>query len=310
MAHSYHRTLIITGYKEVLEKMYKKAFALAPDETTPIVGGFNGVYTFAILPTGEPAGYDGDHVSNIEQLCQDMDEMRMDDVDYPSYTLVNHGGDNYGVTGTTSKIEKGEGSVERFDMNVHPDDKLIAMDCETGGLGDDVSLLTVWFGIYSPEFQLMDELSLKIKPEDGLYHIQAQALEVNGINLIEHDKVAETKRTAGKKLYEFLKKNKGDNMLTPVGHNVAGDVKWVQNNLLNAEAWNQFCSYRKLDSSTIARFLKMCGVLNIEKAGLSNLIEYFELDDKIDGIAHEERYDAIASLMAIEEMVKLVRRMV
>ena len=181
------------------------------------------------------------------------------------------------------------------------------MDCETGGLGDFVSLLTVSFLIYDKEMELVDELNLKIKPKDGLYHIQAQALEINGINLIEHDKVAETKSEAGLKLFKFLQKHKCDDMLVPVGHNVAGDVRWVNNNLLNAETWNQFCSYRKLDSSMVARFLKMCGILNIEKAGLANLIEHFDLDKEIEGSAHEERYDAIASMLAIKKMTELVK---
>ena len=88
---------------------------------------------------------------------------------------------------------------------------------------------------------------------------------------------------------------------------VAGDVNWVNMHLMNAETWNQFCSYRKLDSSVIARFLKMCGILKIEKAGLSNLIEFFSLDEEIEGQAHEDRYDAIASMLAIKKMVELLK---
>ena len=185
---------------------------------------------------------------------------------------------------------------------------MIAFDCETGGLGDDVSLLTVWFGIYNDKFELLDELPLKIKPKDGIYHIQAQALEVNKIDLIEHDKVAITKSEAGKLLFNFLKKNKCDDMLIPVGHNIAGDVRWVNQHLLNADTFNQFCSYRKLDSSTIAMFLMMAGVLTgVERAGLGNLIERFELDKEIEGVAHEEKYDAIASIMSIKKMLELLK---
>ena len=185
---------------------------------------------------------------------------------------------------------------------------MIAFDCETGGLGDEVSLLTVWFGIYDSKFDLLDELSLKIKPKDGIYHLQAQALEVNQIDIIEHDKVAITKSEAGKLLFKFLKRNKGEDMLIPVGHNIAGDVRWVNLHLLNADTWNQFCSYRKLDSSTVAMFLMMAGVLTgVEKAGLWNLIERFDLDKEIDGKPHEEKYDAIASIMSIKKMIELLK---
>ena len=186
--------------------------------------------------------------------------------------------------------------------------KMIAFDCETGGLGDDVSLLTVWFGIYNDKFELLDELPLKIRPKDGIYHIQAQALEVNKIDIIEHDMVAITKSEAGKLLFNFLKKNKGDDILIPVGHNIAGDVRWVNQHLLNADTFNQFCSYRKLDSSTIAMFLMMAGVLTgVKRAGLGNLIERFELDKEIEGKAHEERYDAIASIMSVKKMLELLK---
>ena len=315
MSTNFHKTLIVTGLgREAVVGIRNEAtnilFKAKLDHLiTSVHGGMNNVFSFAILPSGsgEYCDMEIDFVACLAEICDIIDKIRLDDGDhYPSYTALTHGGDMRGIKEVPATIRNG--TIERSDIDIYPADRMIAMDCETGGLGDDVSLLTVWFGVYSSEFQLMDELSLKIKPKDGIYHVQAEGLEVNGINIIEHDKVAITKSEAGQKLYKFLKKNKGEDMLIPVGHNISGDVRWINQHLMNAEAWTQFCSYRKLDSSTIARFLMMCGVLTgVEKAGLWNLVERFNLKEEIDGNWHEERFDAIASIMSIKKMIELVK---
>ena len=314
MAHSFHQTLVVTGVGfQIMKGIRTQAENILLKKElgqliTDLHGGINGIFSFAILPSGTQHGWP-ESVSikdSLAEICDIIDEYRLSGETYPSFTLLTHGGDMRGVKGVPATIENGQ--IERSDIDIYPENRMVALDCETGGIGDDGSLLTVWFGVYSPEFQLIDELSLKIKPKDGIYNLTARALEINQIDIIEHDKVAITKSEAGKLLFKFLAKNKGDDMLIPVGHNVAGDVRWVNQHLLNADAWCQSCSYRKLDSSTIARFLMMCGILTgVEKAGLWNLIERFELDKEIDGKPHEEKYDAIASIMSIKKMIELVK---
>jgi hypothetical protein len=85
--------------------------------------------------------------------------------------------------------------------------RYIVLDTETGGVTLDTSLLTAFFAILNEDFEVTDELYLRVKPDDGIYRTTARALEINGINLISHDAVAITLREARTPLYEFLRKN-------------------------------------------------------------------------------------------------------
>ncbi len=61
-------------------------------------------------------------------------------------------------------------------------------DCETGGLNPRIhSLLTVYFGIYDRELNLIDDLYLQLKPSDvSKINADAAALKISGINIEEH----------------------------------------------------------------------------------------------------------------------------
>ena len=85
--------------------------------------------------------------------------------------------------------------------------RFLAFDAETGGIGADKALLTLYFIVLNEKFEVLDELDLRIKPNDDIYHVTAEALEINKINLVEHDKVALTDKAAGQVLYPFLEKH-------------------------------------------------------------------------------------------------------
>ena len=87
--------------------------------------------------------------------------------------------------------------------------KYIVFDVETGGIGLDKSLLSACFlycqyDVKNDEYEIIDGLDLKIKPNDDVYHVTAQGMQINGIDLVEHDKVAITEKQAGTKLYDKL----------------------------------------------------------------------------------------------------------
>lgn len=181
----------------------------------------------------------------------------------------------------------------------------IGLDCETGGIGDGISLLEVFFGIYDSRLTLQDQLLLKVKPDDDIYKVQAEGLSVNRINLIEHDKIAIPYKQAKTPLYEFLKKNSqnGKIKLVPIGHHVDGDIRWVCQNLISREAWEHNCSYRKLDTGTIAQFLKLKGIIPDDVSGsLSSLAKYYDLS--FNGSAHEARADVDMTVQILRKMVK------
>ena len=139
----------------------------------------------------------------------------------------------------------------------------LPFDNETGGLGKDVALLSAHFAVCDAKWNVIDELDILSKPNDDQYVVTARALEINKINLIEHDKVALTYSQAGAKLRDFLwlHSDNGKVKLVPVGKNVGFDVIKVTDNYLGARTWNQFVSYRLYDITTLVIYLKNVGKL-------------------------------------------------
>lgn len=148
-------------------------------------------------------------------------------------------------------------------------DKYLGHDAETGGVEPlRHSLLTWYGGIYTLEadkkFLLRAELDLKLKPANGDYLVAAQALGVNKIDLVKHDKEAITYEEGGEKLYNFLKEHSdnGRNRLIRMGHNEPFDYQFVTAWLLRDAIWKMFTDYGGvLDSSSMARDRKASGKL-------------------------------------------------
>src|ERR1700676_3506517 len=117
------------------------------------------------------------------------------------------------------------------------DTKHIAFDVESGGLlAKECSLLTVYFTVLDKDLNFLSELPLAIKPDNNApYQVTAQALEINKINLIAHDKIAIAESDARQRLYNYLKMESdgGKIKLVPVGQNIKFDIDFVNAHLLN-----------------------------------------------------------------------------
>lgn len=189
------------------------------------------------------------------------------------------------------------------------DEYLLALDTETGGVTDDVSLLTAYYGLFKVNnrvFTLVDELDLHIKPVDQLYRVTAEALSINKINLVTHDAIAKTERQSGTELYNKLKSwyDITGNKLIPVGHNVVFDIQKTKKHLISDGSWSSFVSYRTLDTCTIAQFLRISGKLpeNLS-CSLVALKEYFDI--KVEGEAHEAKYDSHVTINVLYKLMSL-----
>jgi hypothetical protein len=183
----------------------------------------------------------------------------------------------------------------------------LAMDNETGGLADDVSLLSTYLEVVNSDFQTIDSLSLFVKPNDGLYKVEAGGLAINKINLIEHDKIARTYSDAGQNLYRFLVKNsnQGKNKLIPLGKNIAFDVNGVTKHLLNKKHWEQFVSYRHMDITPFARALQFQGKIPPDLSlGLFALAEFLKITN-ISGNPHEAEYDTKLTIAVFRGLLSL-----
>lgn len=184
-------------------------------------------------------------------------------------------------------------------------DRYIAFDCETGGITEDTSFLTGYFVVMDSNFQPLDMLDLKVKPNNKApYIITAEALAINGINLVEHDKVAITQSEAGGKLREFLWRHSenGKVKLIPVGHNVAFDETFIWAHLLNKKEYEKYCSYRKLDTAVVAQYLKAKGKIpNTVSGSLSSLMAHYGLSFQTR--AHDADSDTIATVEVLKKML-------
>jgi len=180
----------------------------------------------------------------------------------------------------------------------------LGMDTETGGLTKDSCLLTAHFAVCDYQFNIIDELELFTKPNDGQYNVAAQALEVNGIDLINHDKRAQTYSEAGQELRNFLWKysQNGKVKLVPVGKNVGFDVIKVTDNLLGMKTWNQFVSYRLYDITGIVLYLKRTGKLPQDAPdSLSGLAQYFGIEE----VWHTAKGDNYAGIAVVKKLESL-----
>lgn len=189
-------------------------------------------------------------------------------------------------------------------------DKYIAFDCETGGLNADSSLLTAYFVVIDSDLTtILGELDLKVKPNAGSsYCVTAEALMINGINLIEHDKVAMTESEAGRLLIEFLKAHNPDgrSKLLPIGHNVVFDEEFINNHLVSKGNWSKFVSYRRIDTGTIAQFLRMTGHIPKDVSGsLGSIASHLGVNLTN---AHNAKNDTIATVKVLRKMKKLMER--
>ncbi len=186
--------------------------------------------------------------------------------------------------------------------------RYIAMDLESGGIPQGCSVLSAFFSVLDENMKPLKTLSLKVKPNDPIYHVTAEALEVNGIDLIEHDKIAIPYSKAGGLLRDFLIEMSisGQTKLIPLGKNVNGDIKWITESILGAKTWNIYVSYRVWEVTTLALACQRMGKMPYDMSiSLGSLVKYF----KITGIAgkiHEEEYDTLATVAVSEALLKLM----
>lgn len=184
--------------------------------------------------------------------------------------------------------------------------KFIAFDNETGGISVETSLLTVYFAILDENLNQIDELDLYLKANDnGPYVVEAGGLEVNKINIIDHDKRAITYSEGGQLLVKMLRKHvTGKEKLTPLGHNVHFDIAGVQRHLLGERTWHQFVSYKVQDTQQIASFLQRRGDLPKDMSvSLGSLMNYFNVN--VPGIAHESKYDTLGTIEVYGALLKI-----
>ena len=166
-------------------------------------------------------------------------------------------------------------------------------DTETGGLeAAKHSLLSFYGLILNENFDLLDSIDLMIKPDDGVYHVDIEALKVNKIDLIEHDKIAIPESRASEKLLDFLVKHfveNGSSKLIPAGHNIGRLDIPMGERLIGFQKWNTLFVQRTMDTGTLGQILIAQGKIpETNKGSLVELCNHYGI--KSEG-AHNAKND-------------------
>lgn len=180
--------------------------------------------------------------------------------------------------------------------------KILALDTETGGVDIEHSLLTVYFEVVDEAFNTLGSLDLAIKADP--YIVSASGLDINKIDLVKHDAVAIPKSKAGQQLRDFLisHSEKGADKLIPLGHGVAFDLQHVWRNLLNRKEFEQYVSYRRLDTACNAQFQKLTGELPEAVTGsLDSLREHYGI--AMDGNLHDAKADTRLTIQVLKRQL-------
>ena len=190
--------------------------------------------------------------------------------------------------------------------------KYLLFDTEAGGLDAKVHSPLSYFGIMlDPKLNVLDTIDLKIKPNPGdLYKLDAAAMKVNKINIVEHDAVAISENQAGIKLSNFILKHVdptalGDivpasHNIVPVGHNIGRLDIPIAERLVGFEFWNKYISRRTIDTGTIAQYLMLRGVLPFLDGSLGSLCKHYEISY---ANAHNAETDAHLTLNVLKRMI-------
>lgn len=182
--------------------------------------------------------------------------------------------------------------------------KYICFDTETTGLDVNVNnLLTACFIVLDTNLNELDRLNISLKSES--YTINAKAMEVNKINIVQHHNTSKDLIDTRFHLINFLKKNKTKFYLTPVGHNIQFDISFIKK--LLGDEYNNYFSYNSVDTIVIANFLKICGKLpDCQPVSLSKLSDYFGLTDyHFSELQHTSEYDTEMTVKLLKKFVEL-----
>lgn len=183
--------------------------------------------------------------------------------------------------------------------------KYFLFDTETGGIRKEMSLLTLYGHILDDNLNILDTIDLKIKPDDGVYHVNAQGLEINRINIVEHDRIAKPLSEVKTRFKNYICGWSLNQKLTPIGHNVRFDVKFVKTHLL--EDWDRYFDRRHIDTASVGKFLALSGIVpKLQTYSLSEMAQALMIDVNEDS-RHEAKFDADLTLNVLRNMTQLIK---
>ena len=161
------------------------------------------------------------------------------------------------------------------------DRNFILIDTETTGFDEKKHQILEVGILVIKDLKVIDEFEIKIKHRE--YTITAKAMEVNNINIVEHEKEALFEKEAVEKILEFLNKHKveNDEGYIVIGQNVAFDIKFLEEMFLRTykiKEYRQVISYRNLDIMQLAMIKNIEGKISLEKQDLDSILKELEIE--------------------------------
>ena len=197
---------------------------------------------------------------------------------------------------------------------------LLGLDTETTGLptnsgvGPQPNILTLYMAVIDSDFEIREELDLKLKPipdEFGrsLYCVQTEALGINGIDLIKHDKEALNYKDAKPIVYSWLKSayEKYGDFLVPFGNGVGQDIGWITDCVISKSSWQQYVSRNVIELHSLAQTLKLMGKIpETQSLSLGKIAAYFGIT--VDELRlHEASYDVRVGTAVLQHLTDLMK---
>jgi DNA polymerase III alpha subunit (gram-positive type) len=187
----------------------------------------------------------------------------------------------------------------------------VPLDCETGGLDPKTSdLLTLYISVIDDNFQILEELDLKLKPDnDRLPVTEAGAMKVNGIDLQKHlaDPSTLTYSEAKEKISTMLKKHRLPGRysnLIPLGHNIPFDLNFISHHIMRKDEWEKFCHYRNIDTNPIIWLLKDSGWFPRDLGNLGSVVDFLNLPKRN---AHSAKDDTLMTVDVYKKLLEIMK---
>lgn len=174
-------------------------------------------------------------------------------------------------------------------------DKILFIDTETGGLDPlKHSLLSVAFTIWD-NGKISNEKEFLIN--DGVLNVTPKAMEINGIDIIEHSRISLKSNIAVREIEDYLNKNFNiDEKIILCGHNILFDINffkrfWSKNGC----DYNKRFSHRYVDTASILFYLSIIEKVPRNLTSSQNAFDYF-------GIKVSKRHSALGDVLATAEL--------
>jgi oligoribonuclease (3'-5' exoribonuclease) len=187
----------------------------------------------------------------------------------------------------------------------------VPLDCETGGLDPKTSdLLTLYVSVVDENFQILEELDLKLKPDNERLPVtEAGAMKVNGIDLQKHlaDPSTLTYSQAKEKILAMLKKHRQPGRysnLIPLGHNIPFDLGFIFHHIMRKDEWEKFCHYRNIDTNPIIWLLKDSGWFPRDLGNLGSVVDFLNLPKRN---AHSAKDDTLMTVDVYKKLLEIMK---